>query len=107
MGLMTFGIDNRAEPVVDRVLVDLGLWDTSGLEQFDRVRTMSYPKADVFIICFSVTNRASFENVKKKWWRELYDSQQRVPCLLGELSALTFEPPGCGLISNWFLWVKL
>lgn len=75
-----------AEPVVDRVLVDLGLWDTSGLEQFDRVRTMSYSKADVFIICFSVTNRQSFENVRKKWWRELYESNQRVPCILGRSS---------------------
>lgn len=44
----------------------LGLWDTSGQEDYDRLRPLSYSGADVFLICFSVDNRNSFLNVKQK-----------------------------------------
>lgn len=41
--------------VVDGVAVSLGLWDTAGQEDYDRLRPLSYPQTDVFLICFSVT----------------------------------------------------
>lgn len=42
----------------------LGLFDTAGQEDYDRLRPLSYPQTDVFLICFSVNSPASFENVK-------------------------------------------
>ena len=42
----------------------LGLFDTAGQEDYDRLRPLSYPQTDVFLVCFSVTSPASFENVK-------------------------------------------
>ena len=42
----------------------LGLFDTAGQEDYDRLRALSYPQTDVFLVCFSVTSPASFENVK-------------------------------------------
>ena len=52
--------------VVDGVPVSLGLWDTAGQEDYDRLRPLSYPQTDVFLICFSIVSRASFDNVKAK-----------------------------------------
>ena len=44
----------------------LGLFDTSGQEDYDRLRPLSYPKTDVFLLCFSIVAPASFENVIEK-----------------------------------------
>ena len=44
----------------------LGLFDTAGQEDYDRLRPLSYPQTDVFLVCFSVVNPSSFENVKEK-----------------------------------------
>lgn len=49
----------------------LGLFDTAGQEDYDRLRPLSYPQTDVFLVCFSVTSPASFENVKEKWFPEV------------------------------------
>ncbi len=38
----------------------------AGQEDYDRLRPLSYPSTDVFLICFSVMNPASFTNVKTK-----------------------------------------
>ncbi|KAK8861750.1 cell division control protein 42 [Kwoniella newhampshirensis] len=60
----------------------LGLFDTAGQEDYDRLRPLSYPQTDVFLICFSVTSPASFENVKEKWWPEVHHHCPGVPCLI-------------------------
>jgi cell division control protein 42 len=49
----------------------LGLFDTAGQEEYDRLRPLAYPQTDVFLVCFSVVSPASFENVKEKWIPEL------------------------------------
>ena len=48
-----------ANVMVDDTPVNIGLWDTSGREDYDRLRPLSYPQTDVFLICFSVVNRKS------------------------------------------------
>lgn len=44
----------------------LGLFDTAGQEDYDRLRPLSYQQTDVFLVCFSVVSPSSFENVKEK-----------------------------------------
>jgi small GTP-binding protein len=51
--------------------VSLELWDTAGQEEYDRVRPLSYPNTDVFLVCFSINSRSSFNNVRDKWMVEL------------------------------------
>ena len=46
----------------------LGLFDTAGQEDYDRLRPLSYPQTDVFLVCFSVVSPSSFENVREKVW---------------------------------------
>lgn len=60
----------------------LGLYDTAGQEDYDRLRPLSYPMTDVFLICFSVVNPASFQNVKEEWVPELKEYAPNVPFLL-------------------------
>ena len=51
---------------MDGKFVELGLWDTSGLDEYDRLRSLSYPDTHVIVICFSIVSRDSFSNVEDK-----------------------------------------
>ena len=60
----------------------LGLFDTAGQEDYDRLRPLSYPQTDVFLVCFSVTSPSSYENVREKWLPEVRHHCPGVPCLI-------------------------
>jgi GTPase SAR1 family protein len=65
----------------------LGLWDTAEGEEFNRLRTIPYPKTDVFLIVFYVTKARTFENAVKKVrkWRlgEKWVSSNNLRQILG------------------------
>lgn len=71
-----------ASVMVDGKPINLGLWDTAGQEDYDRLRPLSYPQTDVFLVAFSLISRTSFENVKTKWYPELKHHCPGVPMLL-------------------------
>ncbi|KAK4316594.1 hypothetical protein Pmani_012265 [Petrolisthes manimaculis] len=58
------------------------LWDTAGQEEYERLRPLSYPGTHVFIVCFALDNRASFENVSSKWLPELNQHCPKSPIVL-------------------------
>ena len=59
--------DNYSATVkVDGRMVTLGLWDTAGQEEYNRLRPLAYPNCDVFLIVFSVVEPSSFVNARKK-----------------------------------------
>jgi len=60
-----------AHVMVEGKTISLGLWDTAGQEDYDRIRPLSYPSTDVFLLCFSLVNPVSFSNIKMKWLREV------------------------------------
>ena len=82
-----------ANVMVEGRTINLGLWDTAGQEDYDRLRPLSYPGTNVFLICFSVVNPASYENVKIKWHPEVTHHCQNVPLILvGTKSDLKQDP---------------
>lgn len=38
----------------------------TGQEEYERLRALSYPNTNVFIICFSISQPDSYENVTAK-----------------------------------------
>lgn len=51
-----------------------------GQEDYDRLRPLSYPQTDVFLVCFSVVSPSSFENVKEKVGRTLLENGAAEVC---------------------------
>ena len=55
-----------ADVEVDGKKIELALWDTSGLEDYDRIRALSYPDSHVVLICFDIASPDSLDNVLGK-----------------------------------------
>jgi len=71
-----------ANVMVDDQPINLGLWDTAGQEDYDRLRPLSYPQTDVFLICYAITSPTSFENIAHKWHPEITHHAPGVPFIL-------------------------
>ena len=78
-----FSFDNyTSNMIVDNVKVSLGLWDTAGQEDYDRLRPLSYPQTDVFVLCFSVISPTSYTNITNKWMPEIRHHCPDTPVIL-------------------------
>ncbi|KAA6390191.1 MAG: putative Cell division control protein 42 [Streblomastix strix] len=79
---------------VDGVTYQLQLWDTAGQEEYDRLRALSFPDTDVFLICFAVTEQSALKNVEKKWFPEIKQHAPTAPIVLvGTKMDLRDDPP--------------
>ncbi|KAI8830368.1 ras family-domain-containing protein [Chytriomyces cf. hyalinus JEL632] len=62
--------------------VELTLWDTAGQEDFDRLRTLSYPDTNSVLVTFAIDSPDSLENVQEKWYPEVAQYCPGVPIVL-------------------------
>lgn len=62
--------------------INLLLWDTAGQEDYDRLRPLSYPRTNIFLVCFAINSLTSFANIKHKWIPELRHHASNVPYVL-------------------------
>jgi len=63
-------------------MILLHLWDTAGQEDYDRLRPLSYPGADVLLLCFSTISQASYDAIREKWAPEVHHYVPNIPHLL-------------------------
>ena len=71
---------------VDGMTVEAVFWDTVGDEEYDRLldrlRSLSYFDADVFLMCFSIDSPKSLAKVIEKWTPEVRHFCPDVPIIL-------------------------
>merc|ERR1711939_487847 len=71
-----------ADVEVDGKHVELALWDTAGQEDYDRLRSLSYPDSHVILICFAIDTPDSLDNVMEKWISEVLHFCSGLPIIL-------------------------
>ena len=75
--------------------LNIGLWDTAGQDDYDRLRPLAYPGTDLFLICYAVDNLSTFVNIKCKWYPEVVHYAPGVPVILvGCKTDLRGQNPG-------------
>ena len=62
--------------------IQVALWDTAGQEDYDRLRPLSYPLTNIFLVCYSVMKRPSYDNIPFKWVPEIKHHQPNTPFVL-------------------------
>jgi Ras-related C3 botulinum toxin substrate 1 len=78
----TFHGGNTINVMVDGKYVVISFWDTAGQANYDLLRPLSYPQTNVFLICFSIVDPSSFENVRAKWYPEVCQHCPGTPIIL-------------------------
>lgn len=70
------------EMSVDGNEYGLLLWDNSGNDDYIRLRPLSYPQTDVFLVCFDINNRESFMKLQNTWLPEVKRYQNGTPIII-------------------------
>lgn len=79
--------------MIDNKSVKFTVQDTPGQEEFVRLRAVEYRDQDVVLICFSIIDPDSFENIEYLWKREVLRYCHDVSYILVRLKKdLRFNP---------------
>ena len=52
-------------------IINFALHDTAGQEGYEHLRTLCYSGTDIIIMCFSLTQPESFQNIRYVWFPEV------------------------------------
>jgi small GTP-binding protein len=73
------------EIAFERCIIKAQIWDTAGQERFESMTKVYYRDAMGALLVYDATNRASFENLKTTWLKQLRDyGHEGVGMVLGE-----------------------
>jgi len=73
---------HHTDLLVDNQRMSFVIWDTSGSSAYDSVRSLSYAEADVFLVCYKVSDPSTLYNVKNKWMPEIRQYRSNAPVIL-------------------------
>lgn len=71
-----------AKVMANGVSYQVGLWDTAGDSDYDRLRPLSYPGTNAFLICYSVERPESLTLARDKFAVEARMAVQNAPLIL-------------------------
>ncbi len=54
----------REEVIIDNHSLNLVIWDSGGEDHYSRLKPLGYENADVFLMCFSIDDRDSFNRIE-------------------------------------------
>ncbi|KAH3745575.1 Ras subfamily protein [Pelomyxa schiedti] len=81
--LYTAGFESPSTSIiVDKLIFSINFWDTAGQEDYDRLRPLSYPSTDMFLVMFAVNSPDSIRDVEAKWVPEIRRFCPDTPYLL-------------------------
>ena len=92
--------DNYAANLtVDGKSVSLQLWDTAG-EDYAKLRPMSYPDTNVFLLAFAVNSRTSLDNITNIWYTEVHNAVPSAQIILVGMKSDLREKAGEDCVSS-------
>ena len=72
-----------------------------GQSDYGRLRPLTYPQTDVFLVCFSIISKSSFKNVKAKWIPEITRYAAGTPFIIvGTKADLRLDEEESNLVST-------
>lgn len=75
--------DNHSANVMfEDQAINLQLWDRAGQEDYKKLRPLSYPQTDVFIVVFSLISPTSLDDVENMWIPEIIEHCPGTPYIL-------------------------
>jgi len=66
----------------EKKIIQLALWDTAGQEEYERLRTLTYPDTDIVIICYAIDAPESLEAIREKWHPEVRHFCPGIPVIM-------------------------
>lgn len=72
----------KKDIIVDDQPISLQLWDTAGQQDYKKLRPLSYPQTDIFIVAFALISPTSLEDVESIWVPEIREHCPGTPYIL-------------------------
>lgn len=63
-----------------RVLITV--WDIAGQEDYENLRSLVYPSTNIVLLCFSLADKKTLDNILSKWMPEISQNCPDVPIIL-------------------------
>ena len=81
----TIGLENKVKTInINGLTAKLQIWDTAGQEKFNSLSKQYFQNSDGILLVFDVTNKDSFNNIKK-WYEDVisYSGNKAKKLLIG------------------------
>ena len=57
----------------DGIKIKFNIWDTAGQEKYRSIAKIFYNDADIALLVYDITNKDSFDEIKKYWYKQLQE----------------------------------
>ena len=61
----------KKEIQINNEIISFEIWDTVGQERFRAVTPFFYENSKIVILCYDITSKSSFQNLKDYWYNQV------------------------------------